>query len=109
VKPGQFFVLKFNFSGIPHSLNPDDAALALKENIAESLGAFYTTYAKYLGGDASELIKKINVQNPGLSLSNCVAGVNAARAADREKGKEDQKLAHIKGVGWTAPLLILLG
>ena len=90
MKPGQYFILCFDFSSIDHASNTVD--LKLKEYIATSLEDFYDTYAMYLDGGASVHSGKINVGNPATSLSNCVKLVRQALA------KGNKQLADIKGV-----------
>ena len=50
--PGQFFVLRLDFSSVNISPSIDEANLFLKDTIAESFETFYETYTTYLGEDA---------------------------------------------------------
>ena len=65
----------------------------LREAIAATFVRFYNTYADYLGGGASVLYQNIKVENPEVSLMNCVDLVNRVPEAG-----DDVRLADVKGV-----------
>jgi len=94
VTPGQFFVLKFDFSPINCSPNFEQADRALKARITNSLKKFYITYAMYW--DVDELSKNIDPENPAESLWACVEAVNDLLRKARER--DDKRLAGIWGV-----------
>ena len=91
VTPGQFFVLKFDFSPINCSPNFEQADRALKARITNSLKKFYITYAMYW--DVDELSKNIDPENPAESLWACVEAVNDLLRKARER--DDKRLAGI--------------
>jgi hypothetical protein len=93
VKPGQYFVLKFDFSRATRSLDVAEADKALKRMISTDFELFYDTYGMYLGEDAS---KKINPDDPADSLTRCVMLVNKALKDARQRG--DKALADVQGV-----------
>src|SRR5271154_5307741 len=85
VKPGEYFILKFDFSTVERSQDINDAARYLKEAISGAFEVFYETYVTYLGEDAINLISP---DSPARSLKRCVRRVNSVI----------RKLTDIKGV-----------
>ena len=79
VTPGQFFVLKFDFSTVYRGPNMNMAAQSLRGNLALVFRNFYDTYANYLGGDASKHYDKIDPKDPSISILNCTKLVNDVR------------------------------
>lgn len=71
IKPGQFFVLKFDFSIVAASPNPEEAYQSWIGFLNSSLKGFYSTYVTYLGGDFTALCGNINEQDPINSLHMC--------------------------------------
>ena len=98
MSPGQFFVLKFDFSPVNRSPNIDEVDQYLKKNIATSFRTFYKTYSIYLdeNADADKLFKNIDPRNPASSLVNCTELVHDVISKARERGEE--RLAGIQGV-----------
>jgi hypothetical protein len=90
VKPGQYFILEFDFSTVERSQDINDAARYLKEAISDAFEVFYETYVTYLGEDAINLI---DPDSPALSLDRCVERVNSAI---RKRG--DESLTDVQGV-----------
>ena len=93
MKPGQFFVLKFDFSAVQKSL---DAALAGKNllgTLFESFMSFYSKYSKILGGDVENLIEPNNLN---VTLQRCVRWVNDV--ISEGYGKDGTPLTNAKGV-----------
>ena len=93
MKPGQYFILKFDFSTVERSLDANDAAQYLQKSINQSFEAFYKTYSKCPSEDAKNLI---NPDSPTSSLEECVWWVNDAISKAQEKG--DKALAGVQGV-----------
>jgi hypothetical protein len=96
MKPGKFFILKFDFSGIECSSDLQIANRALKEGLTSSFLHFYDEYAVYVGGDKKKLYKRINHENPAESLSACVRVVRGELLNARENG--NKALADVEGV-----------
>ena len=96
VKPGKLFILKFDFSGVNSSPYVESADRALKTCLSSSFGQFYTTYAKYLGGNLSKLCENINHEDPADSLTSCVLLINNTLLDARING--DKLLADVEGV-----------
>ena len=92
MKPGQFFILKFDFSSVNRSPDIGEANRSLKDTMAGSFRDFYRTYSAYLGGDKKELLKNIVLGNPADSLHRCVGLVQDAISSGEER------LAGIQGV-----------
>ena len=90
VKPGQYFVLKFDFSTVDRSPDVNIAARNLKMSISQTFEEFYNTYVTYLCEDAKTLI---DPDSPVLSLRRCVERV---KSAIQKRG--DEALAGIQGV-----------
>ena len=95
VKPGQYFILKFDFSTVERSPNVDATAQHLKICISQTFKEFYNTYVTYLGEDAKTLI---DPDSPALSLRQCVGRVNSAI---QKSG--DESLTGIQGVRTDCP------
>ena len=91
MKPGQYFVLKFDFSKI--NPNPDltKANEALIQMLNSSIKRFYKEYTAYLGGNLEALCQGVNSDNPNVSLDECVDSVRRAM-------ENDEQLAGIEGI-----------
>jgi hypothetical protein len=93
VKPGQYFVLKFDFSRI--KLNPDltkaKANEALIKILNSSIKCFYEEYTGYLGGSSEALCQDIDSEDPNISLMECAGSV-------RHAIKNDEQLTGIEGI-----------
>ena len=87
VIPGQYFVLKFDFSKIDPSSDLTQAHKTLVVFLNSTLKRFYKTYATYL----SERCGNIDSERPNESLHNCVELV-------RNAIKYDERLDGIKGI-----------
>ena len=68
VTPGQFFVLKFDFSAVNHSPNLIKTNESLKASITQLCEKLYITYSTYLGEDEEELFKNIVPGDPACSV-----------------------------------------
>jgi hypothetical protein len=88
VSPGQYFVLKLNFSEIRPSLDPKEAHENLVEFFNSSLETFYGTYAGYLGGKSTCSWGR---DNPNVSFQSCADAVRCAI-------QQDERLGCIKGI-----------
>ena len=99
VRPGEYLVLKFDFSGVDRSPDLNEAAKLLADNIINTLWRFYHQNSRYLGGHVDQLIREnIDQQNPIGSLSRLVMLVNFA-IKDAVKSKDtEHPLANVKGV-----------
>ncbi|KAF8433983.1 AAA-ATPase-like domain-containing protein [Terfezia claveryi] len=104
VNPGQYFVLKFDFSQIRprpdlseanEELRPrPDLSEAKEELIAflnETIKEFYGKYAAYLGVNFTDLCQNVDNRFPNLSLRRCARSVQYAI-------QQDERLAGIKGI-----------
>jgi hypothetical protein len=87
VKPGQFFILKFDFSCVNRSPDIDNALQSLNRTMAGSFKEFYKTYSTYLGGDEEKLLKLIVLERPAESLRRCVRLVQKAISEGRDSGE----------------------
>jgi hypothetical protein len=91
VKPGQYFVLKFDFSKVRPNPDLTEANKTLIKFLNSSLEAFYETYAAYLGRDVTDLCQTIDSEEPNISLRRCGESV---RHAIRQGGQ----LTSIEGI-----------
>jgi hypothetical protein len=91
VKPGQYFVLKFDFSKARSDQNLTEANAQLIKFLNASIMNFYDTYASYLDKDLTNLCRTIDSDTPTISLESCVRRVHSAIMRDR-------RLAALQGV-----------
>jgi len=91
VNPGQYFVLKFDFSQINASPDLTEANEKLIKFLNTSVESFYDTYIEYLGGNIADLSQNIDSSEPNISLLRCVKSV-------RNAIKQDDQLASIEGI-----------
>jgi len=89
--PGQYFVLKIDFSEIDPSPNLTEAHETLVEFLNSSFETFYSRYTAYLGGNFTDLCPKIDRKRPNLSLRRCAESV-------RDAIEQDERLAGIEGI-----------
>jgi hypothetical protein len=87
--PGQYFVLKFDFSEI--NPNPDLTDDTLVDFVNSSLETFYGRYTAYLGGNFTGLCEKIDSKRPNRNLRRCAELV-------RHAIKQDERLDDIEGI-----------
>jgi Predicted AAA-ATPase len=105
VIPGQFFILKIEFSIINPCPNMRLAHQRLVDCLNSSIGEFYDMYAGYLGGNLTELHRNINTKDPNLSLKKCVLAVQSALSQAYKQ--ENKQLANVQGVRIHCSLLNL--
>jgi hypothetical protein len=95
-KPGQYFVLKFDFSTIQVSPDLTAANKSLIVALNSEIRKFYKTYATYLGKDLTSLCENIDSERPSESLRNCNELVKDALSQARKEGNEE--LGDIQGI-----------
>jgi hypothetical protein len=95
-KPGQYFVLRFDFSTMNASPNPAEANQDVIERLNSSIKIFYQTYAAYLGEDVADLCQNIDSTRPQTCLENCAILVQ--NALSRARKQKNEQLAGIRGI-----------
>ena len=91
VNPGQYFVLKFDFSKINARPDLTEANETLTKFLNSSVKTFFRTYTAYLGGNFTDLCQNIDSNEPNLSLQRCAESVQDAIG-------QDERLACIEGI-----------
>ena len=99
VRPGEYLILKFDFSRVDRKPDLNEAAKRLTKTIIRRLEEFYHANSKYLGRTSDQLIREnIDLQDPIDSLDRLVMLVNRA-IKDAAKTKDaEHPLANVKGV-----------
>jgi hypothetical protein len=92
-KPGQHFVLRFDFSQIGAPPDLDEANENLVVALNSSFQEFYKTYATYLGEDFTSLCGNIDSKRPSESLRNCNGLVQ-----DALREQKNEELAGVQGI-----------
>lgn len=101
VRPGQYLTLTFDFSKVNRI---ETAEAGLNDMINNSIRAFYTKYAPYLGTATSHQLIEARVAPRAVSsLTLCVELVEEALNAVSEK---DDPLYDVKGVGTGTVLFV---
>ena len=95
-KPGQYFVLKFDFSTIQYSPDHAETNRNLIMALNSSFQHFYETYAAYLDEDVTSLCGNIDSSLPSLSLQNCCWSVQ--RALSRAREQKNSPLTDVQGI-----------
>ena len=83
VKPGQYLVLKFDFSKVRPNPDLTEANETLIKFLNSSIRSFYKTYAAYLGRSVADLYQDIDRKEPNSSLEQCCESVRDAIEQDR--------------------------
>ena len=91
--PGEFFILKFDFSTIDRSPDIAIARRSLIKSLITSFEVFYDTYAQYLGGKFTDLCENIHYEDPNVTLKMCVFLVQKTL-----EQREHKQLSNVKGV-----------
>src|SRR5256714_14574627 len=91
LKPGQYFVLTFDFSEVNARSDLMEANETLIKFLNSSLETFYRTYTAYLGGNFADLCQNIDSNEPNLNLWRCAESV-------RDAIEQDERLAGIEGI-----------
>ena len=91
VKPGQYFVLKFDFSKINACPDLAEVNKTLFRFLNLAFQTFYRTYTAYLGGNFADLCQNIDINDPNASLQQCAELVQDAI-------KQDEQLSSIEGI-----------
>ncbi|KAG0377005.1 hypothetical protein BGX24_006852 [Mortierella sp. AD032] len=95
VLPGQYFVLRFDFSALIRSWDMNIAERNLYLMLNESIKQFYRTYEPYLRISADYLIKNFINSDATASMRACASVVHKALAKVRSP---DDPLSMIKGI-----------
>jgi hypothetical protein len=95
-KPGQYFVLKFDFSTINASPNLEKANQNVIARLNSSIKKFYKAYAAYLGEDFADLCQYIDSTNPENSLESCAGLVQ--EALSRAQEQKNEQLIGVRGI-----------
>jgi hypothetical protein len=95
-KPGQYFVLRFDFSTIHCSPDLAEADRNLIKSLNEGIKEFYQTYATHLGEDVTSLCGNIDSEDPSLSLQRCNRLVQ--RVLSRAREQKNGPLAGVQGI-----------
>jgi hypothetical protein len=95
-KPGQYFVLTFDFSSILPSTDLTNANENLIVALNSSFRKFYMTYATYLGEDFTSLCGNIESRLPSENLRNCNRLVRRAISRAQKEGNEE--LSDVQGI-----------
>ena len=82
MKPGQYFVLQFDFSGTNARVDPEKADQSLIKCLNSSIKTFYGTYAAYFDKDFTDLCQDIDSSEPSISLKECALTVQEAIKRD---------------------------
>ena len=93
-KPGQYFVLRFDFATIPTSPDLEEANRNLIVALNSSFRKFYKTYATYLGEDFTSLCGNIDSERPNESLRNCNELVQDALSRE----EDNKELNDVQGI-----------
>jgi hypothetical protein len=96
IMPGQYFVLKYDFSTIRCHPAHAEANRTLIKSLNEGIKKFYHTYATHLGEDVARLCGTIESEDPGLSLQRCDELVKSALL--RAQKQENSPLASVQGI-----------
>lgn len=91
VKPGQYFVLTFDFSKIRVDQSLATGNESLIKFLNSSIELFYEIYATYLGKSFADLCKDIDSDEPNETLGRCVRSVNRAI-------EQNGQLAGVEGI-----------
>ena len=83
LKPGQYFVLTFDFSEVNARSDLTEANETLIKFLNSSIRSFYKTYAAYLGRSVADLYQDIDRKEPNSSLEQCCESVRDAIEQDR--------------------------
>jgi hypothetical protein len=96
IMPGQYFVLKYDFSTILCHPDKAEANRTLIKSLNEGIKEFYQTYATHLGEDVPSLCGNIESEDPSLSLRRCNGLVKSALL--RAQKQENSPLASVQGI-----------
>ena len=95
-KPGQYFILRFDFSTIRYNPDLAEADRNLIKYLNESIKDFYEIYATYLGEDVTSLYGNIDSKDPSRSLQRCTQLVQRALSLPWEQ--KNGPLAGVQGI-----------
>ena len=99
IAPGQYLVLRLDFSSISCPSNVDLAAERLRRGINKMMDRFKKTYNKYLhNSPAWREISQFESDDPAQNLCDLVTAVDNALQHIHDGGDENHPLFNIKGV-----------
>jgi hypothetical protein len=98
VKPGQYLVLKFDFSRIPRPLKIDESVEFLREEINDELSDFKRDYTDDLGQSFALATSGFKENNPAGNLKNLLKAVHRALRDIKQKGEKNHPLRDVQGV-----------
>ncbi|RPB01509.1 hypothetical protein L873DRAFT_1803211, partial [Choiromyces venosus 120613-1] len=99
ITPGEYMILKFNFSAVNRTRDLNKAAQGLAVSIIRNLKGFYGDYYSYLGESLGQLISERIDQGDAInSLANLVQLVNRTLWEVKNGGDKKHPLANVKGI-----------
>ncbi|RPA91704.1 hypothetical protein L873DRAFT_270356 [Choiromyces venosus 120613-1] len=99
ITPGEYMILKFNFSAVNRTRDLNKAAQGLAVSIIRNLKGFYGDYYSYFGESLGQLISESIDQGDAInSLANLVQLVNRTLWEVKNGGDKKHPLANVKGI-----------
>ncbi|KAF9356723.1 hypothetical protein BGX34_009784, partial [Mortierella sp. NVP85] len=95
ISPGQFFVLRLDFSAVDRSQDRNEAEHNLNRMLIESIRTFYRTYEPYLRMSADYLIKNYTRDDAVACLNECA---NLVYDTLKHVDSPENPLSKIKGI-----------
>jgi hypothetical protein len=98
VQPGQYLVLRFDFSRVARPPNIDESVPSLEREINRGLSVFRHDYTKYLGESFASTTSGFIQNDPGGNLTDLVIAVDYALQGIHKTGEEGHPLWGVQGV-----------
>jgi hypothetical protein len=98
VQPGQYLILRFDFSRAARPPDIDKSVKSLEREINRGLSKFMLVYTKNLGESFASITSGFVQDDPAGNLTDLVEAVDLALQDIHDRGKKDHPLWGVQGV-----------
>ena len=98
VQPGQYLILRFDFSRVVRRRNVNESTESLEREINRGLSEFKLEYTKDLGELFASTTSSFTQNDPIGNLTDLVLAVHRALQGIHTRGDKDHPLRDVRGV-----------
>lgn len=98
VQPGQYLILRFDFSRVTRNCNVNEPTNSLEGEINRGLSKFKLDYSAHLGDSFASAISHFPPKEPAGNLADLIIAVDHTLRGIQERGDKNHPLRDVRGV-----------